>query len=264
MSKEIALQEVTKVTLAAANLTNHQLDSSMLSPKGFARLNLRVPVVRKLAKTPYQFLNQPSTQTPKQRRAAIAQQWHYVWRNTHYYEVACQALYYYQHTELDRHETKIIQQWINRCDCWEHSDDLSKIYAQSIDDNPSWLLPTLKQWNQSSNPWKRRQSVVGLIEYASKRKRVLDFDILIESIDNLLGDDEYYVQKGLGWTLREIFNLYPKHTVEYINSTLTSINAIAYSAATEKLEPQTKKKFNQLRKEHRLRQKGKQVKTRKD
>lgn len=253
MSKEIALQEVTDVTLAAANLSNHQLDPSTLSPKGFVRLKLRVPVVRKLAKSGYRFLDQPKTQSTLQSRSTIAQHWHYIWRNTPYYEVACQALYHYQHTELDRQEVDLIQQWINRCDCWEHSDDLSKIYAQSIDDNPSWLLPTLKQWNRSSNPWKRRQSVVGLIEYASKRRRVLDFDVLIESIDNLLADDEYYVQKGLGWTLREIFNLYPKQTVEYINSKLISIDAIAYSAATEKLDPQTKKNFNQLRKEHRLR-----------
>ena len=248
MPKEDALQEVTQVTLAAANQTNQTLaaiDTLAKSQQGFVRLKLRVPAVRKLTKTPYQFLDQS--------RLSIAQQWDYIWRNTPYYEVACQALYYYQHSSLERDEIAIIQQWINRCDCWEHSDDLSKIYAQSIEENPSWLLPTLKQWNQSNNPWKRRQSVVGLIEYASKRQRVLAFDVLIESIENLLADDEYYVQKGLGWTLREIHNLYPALTLEYINSRLTSIHPIAYSAATEKLEPQLKAQLNRMRKEHRQR-----------
>ena len=127
MSKEDALQEVTQVTLAVANQANQSLaiiDTLAVSPKGFVRLNLRVPAVRKLTKTPYHFLDQS--------RLSIAQQWNYIWRNTPYYEVACQALYYYQHSSLERHEIKIIQQWINRCDCWEHSDDLSKIYAQSI------------------------------------------------------------------------------------------------------------------------------------
>ena len=246
MSKEDALQEVTQVTLAVANHTNQSLaiiDTLAASPKGFVRLNLRVPAVRKLTKTPYHFLDQS--------RLSVAQQWNYIWRNTPYYEVACQALYYYQHSSLERHEIKIIQQWINRCDCWEHSDDLSKIYAQSIEENPSWLLPTLKQWNQSNNPWKRRQSVVGLIEYASKRQRVLAFDVLIDSIENLLADDQYYVQKGLGWTLREIYNLYPALTLEYISAKLTLIHPIAYSAATEKLDPQIKAQLNRIRKEHR-------------
>jgi hypothetical protein len=30
------------------------------------------------------------------------------------------------------------------------------------------MLPTLRKWNKSRNPWKRRQSVVSLIEYARK------------------------------------------------------------------------------------------------
>jgi 3-methyladenine DNA glycosylase AlkD len=243
MSKEDALQEVTQVTLAAANQTLATIDTLATSPQGFVRLNLRVPAVRKLTKTPYHFLERSSL--------SIAQQWNYIWRNTPYYEVACQALYYYQHSSLEHHEIKIIQQWINRCDCWEHSDDLSKIYAQSIEENPSWLLPTLKQWNQSKNPWKRRQSVVGLIEYASKRQRVLAFEVLIDSIDNLLADEEYYVQKGLGWTLREIHNLYPCLTLDYINARLTSIHPIAYSAATEKLAPQIKAKLTRIRKDYR-------------
>jgi len=99
-----------------------------------------------------------------------------------------------------------------------------------------------------------------LIEYASKRQRVLAFDVLIDSIENLLADDQYYVQKGLGWTLREIYNLYPALTLEYINSKLTLIHPIAYSAATEKLDPQIKAQLNRIRKEHRQ---GLKIKARK-
>ena len=31
--------------------------------------------------------------------------------------------------------------------------------------------PTLRQWNRSKNPWKRRASVVSTIYYASKKER---------------------------------------------------------------------------------------------
>ena len=140
-----------------------------------------------------------------------------------------------------------------RCDCWEHSDDLSKIYAQVVEDNPEWILPTLEKWNRARSPWKRRQSVVALIEYASKRRRVLPFSRLIQFVTPLLDDDDYYVQKGVGWTLREIYNVYPAETLRFIETNLLSLGANAYSAATEKIDKQTKSRLNKIRREHRSR-----------
>ncbi|MCK5682604.1 DNA alkylation repair protein [bacterium] len=103
----------------------------------------------------------------------------------------------------------------------------------------------------SGNPWKRRQSVVGLIEYFSKRKKVLPFVHLIRVVEPLLDDPEYYFQKGIGWTLREIYNAYPDKTLCYIKKYLLSISPIAYSAATEKIDKRIKQNFNKERKRNR-------------
>ena len=81
---------------------------------------------------------------------------------------------------------------------------------------------------------------MSLVEYENKRKAVLPFDDLICFIENLLYDTEYYFQKGLGWTLREIYNVYPKRTLKFIESNLSNINPIAYSAATEKVKSKEK------------------------
>ena len=141
--------------------------------------------------------------------------------------------------------------WINRVDCWEHSDDLSKIYAHTLENHPEWIVPVLEKWNKDENPWKRRQSIVSLIEYASKRKKVLPFSKLISFIDPLLSDKDYYVQKGIGWTLREVYNVYPKKTLTYLRKNLLNISSIAYSAATEKVEKEIKKEMNLKRKNNR-------------
>jgi 3-methyladenine DNA glycosylase AlkD len=106
---------------------------------------------------------------------------------------------------------------MDRCGCWEHCDDLAKIYATVVEANPSWSMPSLKKWNCSGNPWKRRQSMVSLIEYARKRTRLLPFAELIAFVEPLLDDDEDYVQKGLGWTVREIGNAYPEEIASCIN-----------------------------------------------
>ncbi len=174
--------------------------------------------------------------------------WDFIWHNTSYFESRSIAIYPFQHKSLSKYEFEKIIHWVDKCSCWEHSDDLSKIYAQLLEENPDWILPIYKEWNNSENLWKRRQSVVGLLEYASKRKKVLTFKELISFVQPLLSDSEYYVQKGIGWTLREIYNIYPKETIVFIEKNLIQIAPIAYSAATEKLDIALKSRLNNQRK----------------
>ena len=90
--------------------------------------------------------------------------------------------------------------------------------------------------------------MVSLIEYASRRKRFLSFQELIAFIEPLLDDNEYYVQKGLGWTLREIYNAYPQETARFIQRNVLRIAPLAWSAATQKLGKTDKAKLSAARK----------------
>ena len=218
-----AMAEVTARTLA---LPSFPLDER--SPSGFRRMRTRVPDVRKAAARGYSF-----SSAPPEEQIAI---WDYIWNRSEWYEVAHQALYQYQHRSLTKMEFDTIISWIERCDSWWHSDDLSKIYAQVVEDDPGWILPTYEVWNTAESPWKRRQSIVGLIEYARKRKRVLPFPELIRFVDPLLDDEDYYVQKGIGWTLREIYNVYPAEATEYIGAHAVDLSAQAFSSATAKMD----------------------------
>lgn len=215
------------------------------SEKGFRRLGLRVPEVRALVKAGYPFLEGLSN---KDRLRT----WHHIHKNTTLYEVAHQAIYSYQHRSLSKTEFNTIRQWVDRCDCWEHSDDLSKIYARVFEEHPDRVEPWYRTWNSDSNPWKRRQSVVGLLEYARKRRKVQPFETLISFVVPLLADDAYYVRKGVGWTLREIYNIYPDKTLSFIRENLAAIHPDSYGAATEKLDRALKARLNNERR--RLRQ----------
>lgn len=220
-------------------------NSNEPSKNGFRRFNIRVPQVRKIAKQKYSFYELPPGE--------IVRVWDYIWKNSLWYEVAHQALYYYQHTTISKVEFGRIKTWISRCDCWEHSDDLSKIYAQVVEDNPDWIIPLYNKWNRAKSPWRRRQSIVGLIEYASKRKSVLPFDQLIGFVEPLLDDADYYVQKGVGWTLREIYNVYPTEALAFIEQHVRSLSAQAFSSSTEKLDKKTKARLKLRRRSEMVR-----------
>ncbi len=181
------LVEVTeRITSLAGRTEPLRVDDS-----GMGRLRtVNAPTQRKAVAAGYSF-----TSGPRSTCLAI---WDYIWRQSDLMEVRNQALYFYQHKTLTRPEVTRIRAWMDRCSCWEHCDDLAKIYADVVEQRPDWVVPTLKRWNRSRNPWKRRQSVVALVEYASKRRRFLSFGTMIAQVESLLDDEDYYVQKGLG------------------------------------------------------------------
>ena len=228
------LREITTKTEALAGR------SVLAEPGSIVRLkSIRVPEQRKAVKSGYDFITSDGT-----RNLRI---WDFIWNTTSYMEVMNQALYFYQHTELTRLELRTIMAWADRCACWEHADDLSKIYADVVEANPDWILPTLKKWNRSSNPWKRRKSMTSLIEYASKRRRFLPYAELISQVEPLLEDDEYYVQKGLGWTIREIGNAYPREFAAFMTKHASVLKPHAWSGATKNLSKADKAKYKELR-----------------
>lgn len=201
-----------------SNRALREIESTLKSlsgekPRGdYFRHGLTVPSIRKRLKSGFKFIEEPIDKD-------ILTTWDYIWKNAQSFEAMSMALYFYQNRSLTKKEYSKLKTWINRCNCWEHSDDLSKIYAQVVEENPGWIIKDLVTWNKSKFLWKRRQSVVSLLEYANKRKSSLPYDDLIVFVENLLSDKEYYVQKGLGWTLREIYNIYPKQTLSFIKKT---------------------------------------------
>jgi len=190
-------------------------------------LGLSVPQSRSALKKGYSFL--------KLSPAGVLEAFDHIWNNAVYFEEMSQSIYFYEKKSLTENQFKVISGWIDRCDNWAHSDGLSSIYAQALEEMPALVMPTLKKWNNDENPWKRRQSVVSLLYYSRLRKATPNFAIMTAMVEALLDDPEYYVQKGVGWTLREIYNLHPKQTLDFIEKRVRQISPAAWQASTEKL-----------------------------
>ena len=76
----------------------------------------------------------------------------------------------------------------------------------------------------------------------------MPFDKLQNMVNTLISDENYFVQKGVGWTLREMGNVYPVETLAYLNEQITLIRPVAFTAAIEKLDTANKDRLKQLRK----------------
>ena len=180
--------------------------------------------------------------------------WDEIWQHSNLYESLTQSLFFVS-KHRDEFDTKtlfkVTKNWVGKIDNWAHSDGLSDIFSYLLEKDFALIYPQFKTWNTSENPWERRQSLVGLLEYSKKRKKILPVNKMLSLVKSLLNDENYFVQKGLGWTLREIGNVYPKETWIFLVKHHRKISSVAFSAAIEKLSIKEKEELKLLRKKSR-------------
>ena len=90
-----------------------------------------------------------------------------------------------------------------------------RVINPMIEKFPS-LYFNIKKWANNSNPFIRRLSAVSLIHSSQAFSIEVPFSLVIEVIDELKYDTNYYVKKGIGWLLKYSYLSYRKETIEYI------------------------------------------------
>jgi len=178
--------------------------------------------------------------------------WCYLWQKSGHFETMNLAQMFVS-KNLPIFDTAflwdITKSWVNEVDNWAHSDGLSSIYSRLLAKEPELVYEQYERWNVSPNPWERRQSVVGLCYYSSLKRRNMPFEKLAAMVKPMIIDEDYFVQKGLGWTLREIGKIYPAETLAFITEHISWIPPVAFTAAIEKLDADCKNQLKMLRKD---------------
>jgi 3-methyladenine DNA glycosylase AlkD len=98
---------------------------------------------------------------------------------------------------------------------WSHVDSFSAdVVRPLLRRHRKATLKLLRQWNRSSNRFKRRMSVVA---FTRKVGESGDFtEEMLRLCDNLIWDPEDIVQKGVGWTLKDNLRSAPDRIIPYV------------------------------------------------
>lgn len=172
-----------------------------------------------------------------------------LWNNSSNFEVMHVPLYYFSDCveHYSKSDWRVLKTWASKIDNWAHSDWLSSIYAAMLERIPE-VYDVLLKWNNSINPWKRRLSLTSLYYYSNAREKYLSAKKVLPMVKNVLDDPDMYVQKAVGWTLRECGNIHPKETKSFINQHAGELSATAFSSATEKWSAEEKEDLKRIRK----------------
>jgi 3-methyladenine DNA glycosylase AlkD len=73
----------------------------------------------------------------------------------------------------------------------------------------------LAKWRASDNFWLRRVTILFQLNY----KRETDFDLLCEIIRENLDSKEFFINKAIGWSLRQYARIDPKAVTKFVKTT---------------------------------------------
>lgn len=212
-------------------------------------LGLTVPQQRDVFKRGFSFsAHSPDEQYPL---------WDYIWRNARTHEGKMQPVFFVRSLKPTPEPAEFSAFWdfarrfADDINAWDHSDELSKTYSFLLEARPATIYPQLVAWNTDADPWKRRQSVVSLFCYAALHKRHPPATKVFPLLKRLLEDEDYYVQKGVGWTLREAYNVYPEKAFAFVLKHAGVIRPAAFSPALEKMTGSEKAEIKARRKRDR-------------
>jgi len=101
------------------------------------------------------------------------------------------------------------------------------------------FLPNVFAWTGSKNRWLRRGAAVIMIHSLRKGEH-LDFAFSVA--DALMGDEDYLVQNGYGWMLKDASIVFPSQVLSYVVKHNKEMPRRALRYAVERFIPEEKRK----------------------
>ncbi|GEN70513.1 DNA alkylation repair protein [Chryseobacterium lathyri] len=103
----------------------------------------------------------------------------------------------------------------------------------------------LYQLAESENPWERRTAVVSTHAFIRKN----DVEDTFKIAEILVHDPHELVNKAVGSWIREAGKKNPKRLYDFLDQYAKAMPAVTFSYAIEKLDPEMKEQYKELRKE---------------
>ena len=139
---------------------------------------------------------------------ATASQWQAqileLWRDARFREERYAALYLAGDKRWRPFQTlsamKMYEEMIVTGAWWDYVDDIaSHRVGHLLRDYPAPMRRKMLSWSKSGNLWKRRTAIICQLGF----KAETDLELLYACIDPSLGSREFFLQKAIGWALRQ-------------------------------------------------------------
>jgi len=134
-------------------------------------------------------------------------------REYHYF---AQELAFKYAKRLDKKDMALIEYMITHKSWWDTVDMIAnKLLGPYFKKYPEEIGSKTNQWLTSENIWLQRCAILFQLKY----KETLDTNLLSRVINQLLGSKEFFINKAIGWILREYSRTNPDWVINFVEST---------------------------------------------
>ncbi len=99
---------------------------------------------------------------------------------------------------------------------WDTVDGIAiRLMGLFFQKHPGFIKPFTAKWIQSDNIWLQRTAILFQLKYKEKTDEAL----LFNTIKQLTDSDEFFIQKAIGWALREYSKTYPQRVTKFVQET---------------------------------------------
>ena len=96
---------------------------------------------------------------------------------------------------------------------WDTVDWLSKLTGIHFQGFPHLLQPTTEKWISSNHIWLQRTAIICQRFYKQQTRSDLLFDYILRTAQS----NEFFIEKGAGWALRDYSKVNPEAVIQFIN-----------------------------------------------
>jgi 3-methyladenine DNA glycosylase AlkD len=153
--------------------------------------------------------------------------------NTHIFDAMICAAKVLTHSKLSESKEiwSLLIYFLKDVDGWALEDNLAPVAWQCIIKNNS-LVDEVESWIDNSNLWMRRAALVYTLPFAKKGQ---DHERMLLWASHLSIDNQWFIQKAIGWWLRELGKHNPERVIKFLNNNWTNLKSVARREATRKL-----------------------------
>ena len=187
----------------------------------FEYVGIKTPIRRELQKS---FLKKPMLPPKKELDAIIRILWEKPERD---FQLFGQDLVYKYRKQFELADIDLLEFMIISKSWWDTVDFIAaKLVGSYLKDYYHQRDELIQRWLKSKNIWLQRSCLLFQLKY----KHELDQDYLSSIILELLGSKEFFINKAIGWVLREHSKINPDWVWKFAND--HPLSSLSYKEAT--------------------------------
>lgn len=115
---------------------------------------------------------------------------------------------------------------------WDFVDAIaSKRLGALLKSHPGRMRGAMLKWSRDRNLWKRRSAIICQLGF----KKETDLDLLYACIEPSLSSKEFFLQKAIGWALRQYAWSDPREVIRYVREHATELSPLSKREALKNI-----------------------------